>query len=469
MTASQTDLIVKIRSLKAMFMNSECDMIPPEVKTLVQDMNKRLIDSMHKCSIFYIEDRKIWRTTIYVEVEEGGVTRKQRKFLSAKSKPELYEKLYEFYIGPGTLDDIHNRWVEDERSKESLAPKTLSRERQRWDKYIKDTDFSLLRIDEIDNFTIEEHLRTVINKQSITKKELNEIMFLLRKVFNYAFRHKIICTNPYLQVEVNDTGCAPTSQKENQSRLYLPDEVSAIQHEIDIELLNCPWSTTALAIRLIFLTGMRAGEIVALKASDVDWTNKTIHVQRMEQEQGEKESYRREIVNYTKKKSPAGNRILGLGDIGIAIINQVMAINEQYGFHDDDFLFLGEKGKRIHERAIDNRIRKLCKRAGIQPAKSAHDIRRTVATTLYRNTLDIELTRKHLGHADTKTTMSYIILSDQDQKDRNRVVDALSSLSAPSSEAPNRLSEPSKPTSGNIIAFNSPKAQKRKKSGATAS
>ena len=72
MTASQTDLIVKIRSLKAMFMNSECDMIPPEVKTLVQDMNKRLIDSMHKCSIFYIEDRKIWRTTIYVEVEEGS-------------------------------------------------------------------------------------------------------------------------------------------------------------------------------------------------------------------------------------------------------------------------------------------------------------------------------------------------------------------------------------------------------------
>ena len=32
-----------------------------------------------------------------------------------------------------------------------------------------------------------------------------------------------------------------------------------------------------------------------------------------------------------------------------------------------------------------------------------------------------------------------------------------------------RLSEPSKPTNGNIIAFNSPKAQKRKKSGATAS
>jgi site-specific recombinase XerC len=63
----------------------------------------------------------------------------------------------------------------------------------------------------------------------------------------------------------------------------------------------------------------------------------------------------------------------------------VLEINKKNGFEDEDYLFLGEKGERIHIRAVDNRIRKLCKRAGIEPAKSAHDIRRTVATQTFRN------------------------------------------------------------------------------------
>lgn len=92
-------------------------------------------------------------------------------------------------------------------------------------------------------------------------------------------------------------------------------------------------------------------------------------------------------------KSETGNRVIAIGQAGVDVIRQILAINDKYGLHDEDFLFLGEKGERIHIRAVDNRIRKLCRRAGIEPAKSAHDIRRTVATTLYRNTRDVELVR----------------------------------------------------------------------------
>ena len=48
MTASQIDLISKIRSLKIMFTAAECDMIPPEVKILVQNMTRELVDSIVK-------------------------------------------------------------------------------------------------------------------------------------------------------------------------------------------------------------------------------------------------------------------------------------------------------------------------------------------------------------------------------------------------------------------------------------
>jgi len=243
-------------------------------------------------------------------------------------------------------------------------------------------------------------------------------------------------------------GCAPAKPRLSQSRIYLPNEVVAMQQEIDTEMENIPYNSTALAIRLLFLTGIRIGEAVALRASDIDFVNRTVHIQRMEQNG--------EIVNHTKKKSETGNRVIPLGQAGIDVINQILELNRAYGFQDEDFLFLGEKGTRIHIRALDNRIRKLCRRAGILPEKSAHDIRRTVATTLYRKTHDIELVRQFLGHSDVKTTWGYIVLVDEEEEDRRRVVEALKCLS-----------EPPKASGGNIIEFSPKTAQRRKMAGAT--
>lgn len=164
-------------------------------------------------------------------------------------------------------------------------------------------------------------------------------------------------------------------------------------------------------------------------------------------------------------ESPYGNRLLPLGENGVEILRQIIAINKEYGFQDEGFLFLGEKGKRIHIRAVDNRIRNLCKRAGIQPAKSAHDIRRTVATMLYRNTHDIELVRKFLGHSDVQTSWGYIVDIDAEEEDRLKVVEALKGLSN-SSKASASDSRSNRP-GNNIVTFNRSKNQDRTPDAAT--
>lgn len=232
----------------------------------------------------------------------------------------------------------------------------------------------------------------------------------------------MISKNPMDFVEINKTGCAPASPRISKTRIFLSDEVARMEAEITQEVLNIPWNTTALAVRLLFLLGLRIGEVVALRLSDIDWEEETIHIQRMEQK-GEDGHPR--VVEHTKKKSIYGNRILPLGQKGVDLIRKVLLINEHNSFKDEDYLFLGEKGKRITIRAVDNRIRKLCKRAGIVPAKSAHDIRRTVATRLYRRTHDVELVRQFLGHSDVQTTWGYIVNIDAEKEDRRRIVEAL--------------------------------------------
>ena len=150
MTARQLDLISKIRSMKIVFSDPDCGIISPEVNTLIRDMQSKLLDSIHSASILPPNSRGMWRTTVYVT--KGG--KKKRRDICAKTKEALLDKLYDFYIGPGTLEEVHTLWAE-QRKEENLASTTLQRERQRWDKYLAGSTLAKKRIDEIDNFLIE--------------------------------------------------------------------------------------------------------------------------------------------------------------------------------------------------------------------------------------------------------------------------------------------------------------------------
>ena len=416
---TQLQISDKIRLFRVMLNNPDYGTITSDLSSAIWKMEKELIDSIHVSAITPASEKyKYWSTAVYIK--EGDT--QKRKYIRSKTESGLYEKLYNHYFGVGTLDQIHALWADHRKKYENLAPCTNQREQQRWKKYIQDTNLGRMRIDEIDNFMIEDHIYILIRQYSLKVKELREIQFLLRKTFRFALRSKVIMKNPMDLVEINKTGCAPATPCFSKSRIFLSDEVSSMENEIEKELLDLPWNTTALAVQMLFLLGLRIGELVVVRMSDIDWEEETIHIQRMEQRGADGQPT---VVEHTKKKSLHGNRILPLGHKGIALVKKVLEINRQNSFVDGDYLFLGENGKRIHIRAVDNRIRKLCRRAGIEPAKSAHDIRRTVATRLYRNTHDIELVRRFLGHSDVQTTWGYIVDIDSEKEDRQRVIEAL--------------------------------------------
>ena len=56
-------------------------------------------------------------------------------------------------------------------------------------------------------------------------------------------------------------------------------------------------------------------------------------------------------------------------------------------------------------------------KAGIPKDVHPHTLRHTFATDLYRQTKDIRLVQKALGHADVSTTMIYVHLVDEDLED----------------------------------------------------
>ena len=206
----------------------------------------------------------------------------------------------------------------------------------------------------------------------------------------------------------------PTAKSERRliaksTRESLDKEIIRYYKSIDVQeqakrVTLREWYQICFAIPFAFQTGLRLGEIVALKESDID--GNYIHVQRMEirqVEQLENGSWSKQIftvVDYTK--SEAGDRQVYLSKTAKKILAEIISSNRQHGYSDSDFLFLGENG-RVHAKSVDYRIRKYCRHIGISE-KALHKIRKTYISTLIDSGLNINEIRKLAGHEDERTT-----------------------------------------------------------------
>jgi integrase/recombinase XerD len=84
-------------------------------------------------------------------------------------------------------------------------------------------------------------------------------------------------------------------------------------------------------------------------------------------------------------------------------------------------LFTTLEGEPINARYIRAMVKREAKQAGIEKDVHPHMLRHTFATKLYRQTKDIRLVQKALGHSDLSTTMIYthVIDDDLDEAMRN--------------------------------------------------
>ncbi len=83
---------------------------------------------------------------------------------------------------------------------------------------------------------------------------------------------------------------------------------------------------------------------------------------------------------------------------------------------DSLYVFPTNQGKRQHDSALRAMVKRRGVKAGIAKDVHPHMLRHSFATRLYRESKDIRLTQKALGHADLSTTMIYTHLVDEDME-----------------------------------------------------
>lgn len=401
------------------------------VQATIEMKRKNEILKEYGSCIWYSEKEKTWYCHIPDETKKSG-----RKKVKRKKKEDIEEVVYQYYKEKEEkieyekdktvmiFKDLFDEFIQYKSREVSSC--TIKRMAADWKKFYIGTEIIEKSINKITKIDVDNFFNNVLEENNLKPKAFYNMCGLLKQTFQYAVDSDYIDKSPY-RTKINKKKFADNSKKPAEYEVYQSDEKEKIIQEMERRLKNNPKNTATLAVMLDFELGTRKGEILAITESDIK--NGWIHIHRQVVSKfdisdiNHVKSNGFEVVDYTK--SSDGDRWIPLTKNAIDIIRRVKNINDQYGEHYKDFLFV-KNGNVMPPYVIDTQIVWGCKYIGIN-VKTMHKIRKTYGSTLLHNGVNISAVKDMLGHADESTTLKHYIYNTMtDNETKEIVLNALS-------------------------------------------
>lgn len=358
-----------------------------DVQNNMEAMKREKILKRHPYKIWEGKDGK-WYT--YLPNEEKGRILKKRA--TQKAIEDDVIEYWKVETENPTLKDLFYEWMHGKLDYKDICTGTFNRYEKDFKRFFEDeSDFSSRRIRDIKADEIEPFLRGAISKYSLTAKAYSNLRTITYGIFKYAKKKEYISWS--ISQTVGDMELPKKSFrkviKEDDEEVFSDEEMAKLLKYLSEvpDMLN-------LGIILMFCTGVRVGELVAMKWCDI--TDNSIKIRRTEisykNDDGENVC---EIRDYPKTE--AGVRTVFVPTEFTSIIRRLRLLsgNQEYVFWKD--------GHNIKAMQIRKRLYLICKKAGIKK-KSPHKLRKTYVSILLDNGIDKRLVQDVAGHAQIATS-----------------------------------------------------------------
>lgn len=358
-----------------------CDKIDiSRIQEQVDEMNKDKYLKQHPFKISHGKDG-YWRT--YLPKDDGG--RRQVKKISKDDLEKTVIKYWKDQEDNPTLEQLFNEWNNKRYNRGKICGATYNRYKTYYKRhYMK---FGKTKIRNLTTEKALDFLEEELSAKNLNAKGFHGMKSILTGVLKTAKRKKltdIIIHDLYEQLDITDRDFKVTF-KEDYEEVFTEEEVSEI-----LQYLLQNLDSHNMGILLMFLTGIRVGELSALKPCDIG--EGSIKIRRTEtREVDENGNLYITVRDFPKTK--AGFREIAVPEGWEWFLKKLKNLNP-FG----EFLFTQSWGKRIMSRSFRRRLHDICKELQVYP-KTPHKIRKTYATILMDAGLDKQFIINQMGHS----------------------------------------------------------------------
>ena len=386
----------------------EHDMISMSYIQEQVNMNKRKeILEKHPYKIWEGKDGK-WRTYI---LDENG-KRILKKLSTKKAVQNIIVSYYENIEKAKTEDySFHSyfqKWKEKQVSY-GVSNNTLTKYDSDYKLYFENSKFEKLDIRKINEEDITAFVIQQIKKLNLKEKAGKSLMGYINGVFKHARIKRIISENPCEYVETrNFSKFFNRDKKKPEERTINTNDLNLLLKQLYISQTQKPHYIPNYAVELAIYTGMRIGEITALRWENIREDLGVIVICCSEKHDRITKEY---IVDSTKTRK---ERQFPITQKISSLLYKVKKIEMQYGFLGE-YIFQNENGK-LHSSSIAHCIRYRCIQAGI-PEKSIQSLRRTLNSKLRCAGVSSIVAASMLGHTEEVNALNYSYdISEMDYK-----------------------------------------------------
>lgn len=249
--------------------------------------------------------------------------------------------------------------------------------------------FAHYQIVDIKTYDIQQFISLKV-KEGLSPATIKVRKNTLSKAFQTAIDWDLILKNPAERVK-----CPAIEKKEKDT--WNPEEVKKF-------LTVCDELRWKVAFSLAIHTGMRRGEILALKWNNVNFEKQTVKIE-------ESLAYTKEQGLYFKApKTTNSIREVVIPASLISLLKELqyeqkkMKIRMGNVFHSHNLVISTIDGKPVHPRNFARSFEGLIKKAGINRI-SLHGLRHTNATILMKQGVNPKIVSERLGHANVGITL----------------------------------------------------------------
>ena len=237
----------------------------------------------------------------------------------------------------------------------------------------------------VDKKLVREYLDYLYSR-GLKRNTISRKISSIRSFYNYLLNEGVVCTNYFREVsKIKKDGSLPKYIKDND----LEKMFNCFDTNLPLEQRNL------LILEMLYATGIRVGELVNIKLSDINRYNKSI-----------------KILGKGRKE-----RIVFYGSFCEDILDLYLNDGRKKLLKSEfEYLFLNKNGTKLSSRYVGKIIDKVIKICEVDYHISPHTLRHTFATDMLNAGADLMSVKELLGHSSINTTSIYTHVTNEQIK-----------------------------------------------------